>query len=180
MNLGYTFEISNNEDMTIDKIKDEVSNGDISSAIYLSKNNNSISMNYIVKNTSMFSPDNSAMVDTFTNLYKDVQISKSGLTDEQIAGLNANISFNLMETDSNAAKGNPIITMLMSIVLFYAIYFCAYQVSLSITTEKTSRIIETLVTSTKPRIIVLGKTIRNRNSWFNASSINYNRCTYIS
>lgn len=49
--------------------------------------------------------------------------------------------------------------MVMSIVLFYAIYFCAYQVSSSITTEKTSKIMETLVTSTSPRTIVLGKTI---------------------
>ena len=47
----------------------------------------------------------------------------------------------------------------MSIVLFYAIYFCAYQVSSSITTEKTSKIIETLVTSTSPSSIVIGKTI---------------------
>jgi len=47
----------------------------------------------------------------------------------------------------------------MSIVLFYAIYFCAYQVSSSITTEKTSKIMETLVTSTTPTTIVLGKTI---------------------
>ena len=37
--------------------------------------------------------------------------------------------------------------------------FCAYQVSSSITTEKTSKIIETLVTSTSPKTIVLGKTI---------------------
>lgn len=49
--------------------------------------------------------------------------------------------------------------MLLSLVLFYAIYFCAYQVSNSITTEKTSKIMETLVTSTSPRTIVLGKTI---------------------
>lgn len=49
--------------------------------------------------------------------------------------------------------------MMLSIVLFYAIYFCAYQVSSSITTEKTSKIMETLITSTSPRTIVLGKTI---------------------
>lgn len=49
--------------------------------------------------------------------------------------------------------------MLMSIVLFYAIYFFAYQVSSSIATEKTSKIMETLVTSTSPKTIVLGKTI---------------------
>ena len=55
--------------------------------------------------------------------------------------------------------GNILAIMLLSVVLFYAIYFCAYQVSASITTEKTSRIIETLITSTKPRTVVLGKTI---------------------
>ena len=49
--------------------------------------------------------------------------------------------------------------MLLSCVLFFAIYFCAYQVSSSITIEKTSKIMETLVTSTNPRTIVLGKTI---------------------
>lgn len=49
--------------------------------------------------------------------------------------------------------------MAMSIVLFYAIYFSAYQVSSSIITEKTSKIMETLVTSTSPRTIVLGKTL---------------------
>ena len=48
---------------------------------------------------------------------------------------------------------------MLSLVLFYAIYFCAYQVSSSITTEKTSKIIEKLVTSTTPKTIVLGKTI---------------------
>ena len=49
--------------------------------------------------------------------------------------------------------------MLLSIVLFYGIFFCAFQVSSSITTEKTSKIMETLVTSTSPKTIVLGKTI---------------------
>ena len=63
------------------------------------------------------------------------------------------------QTDDEEAKGNVLVMMLMSIVLFYAIYFCAYQVSSSITTEKTSKIMETLVTSTSPKTIVLGKTI---------------------
>ena len=49
--------------------------------------------------------------------------------------------------------------MMISIVLFYAVFFCAGQVSTAITTEKTSKIIETLVTSTDSKTIVLGKTI---------------------
>ena len=65
----------------------------------------------------------------------------------------------LTETDENAAKGNIFIMMMISIVLFYAVFFCAGQVSTAITTEKTSKIIETLVTSTDSKTIVLGKTL---------------------
>lgn len=70
-----------------------------------------------------------------------------------------NISFSLEKPGEKSASGNVFVMMIMSIVLFYAIYFCAYQVSSSITTEKTSKIMETLVTSTSPRTIILGKTI---------------------
>ncbi|UKI28140.1 MAG: ABC transporter permease [Clostridium sp.] len=44
-------------------------------------------------------------------------------------------------------------------MLFYAVFFCASQVSSSVTTEKTSKIIESLTTSTSPKNIVLGKTL---------------------
>ena len=70
-----------------------------------------------------------------------------------------NFEFSVEQTSSEAAQGNVFVIMLMSLVLFYAIYFCAYQVSSSITTEKTSKIMETLVTSTSPRTIILGKTL---------------------
>ena len=49
--------------------------------------------------------------------------------------------------------------MMLCIVLFYAIIFCTMQVATSVTTEKTSKIMETLVTSTKPRTIIIGKTL---------------------
>lgn len=75
-----------------------------------------------------------------------------------LKSITPNFEFSLEQTDEKA-NGNVFAMMLLSIVLFYAIYFCAYQVSSSITTEKTSKIIETLVTSTSPKTIVLGKTI---------------------
>ena len=65
----------------------------------------------------------------------------------------------MKQTEEQEVHGNQFAMMMISIVLFYAIYFCAYQVSSAITTEKTSKIIETLVTSTTPKTIVLGKTI---------------------
>jgi len=179
MNLGYTFQIAS-DNMTADQIKDKVDNGDVGAGINLLKNpDGTLAMDYIVKNTSVFSPDTSIFVKAFTELYANIQIQKSGLTPAQIAALNANIQFNVTQTSPKSTVGNPVVTMLMSILLFYAIYFCAYQVSLSITTEKTSRIIETLVTSTKPRTIVLGKTIRNRNSRLDTINASCNRCSNI-
>ena len=88
-----------------------------------------------------------------------MQISKLGLTEEQIASITPNFEYSLEQTEEQEVQGNLLAIMLLSIVLFYAIYFCAYQVSSSITTEKTSKIMETLVTSTSPKTIVLGKTI---------------------
>ncbi len=99
------------------------------------------------------------LVNALTALYSNKEITKLGLTEEQIANLNPEFTFELKQTEDDEMEGNPFVMMILSLVLFYAIYFCAYQVSSSITTEKTSKIIETLVTSTKPSTIVLGKTI---------------------
>ena len=93
------------------------------------------------------------------SLYSNLQISKLGLTESQLQSITPNFDYELEQTEEEKANGNVFAIMLLSIVLFYAIYFCAYQVSSSITTEKTSKIIETLVTSTSPKTIVLGKTI---------------------
>ena len=95
---------------------------------------------------------------TFGNNVKNYRLLK-GLTQEQLASLTPNFTFELQQAEEQEVKGNILVIMLLSLVLFYAIYFCAYQVSNSITTEKTSKIMETLVTSTSPRTIVLGKTI---------------------
>ena len=98
-------------------------------------------------------------INALTSIYSSLKISKLGLTEEQLQSITPNFEFDLKQTEEKSANGNVFAMIMMSIVLFYAIYFCAYQVSSSITTEKTSKIIETLVTSTSPKTIVLGKTI---------------------
>ena len=88
-----------------------------------------------------------------------MQVKKLNLSPEELSSLEPEFDVTLTETDENAAKGNIFIMMMISIVLFYAVFFCAGQVSTAITTEKTSKIIETLVTSTDSKTIVLGKTL---------------------
>ena len=156
MDWGYNIEIGQ---QTFDEIKEKIENGDIYDAIMIEKQANNVKIRYIVESTTMMDGVPETIVNTINTLYTNIQINKLGLTEAELKSITPNFEFSLEQTDEEEASGNVLVMMLMSIVLFYAIYFCAYQVSSSITTEKTSKIMETLVTSTTPTTIVLGKTV---------------------
>ena len=156
MDLGFEIQIGQ---ATYEEIKEKIENGEIDDAIIIEKQNNNVKIRYIVESKTMMTGVPEKLVNTINTLYTNMQINKLGLTEAELQSITPNFEFSLEQTDEEEATGNVIVIMLMSIVLFYAIYFCAYQVSSSITTEKTSKIMETLVTSTTPTTIVLGKTI---------------------
>lgn len=156
--LGYDVQISNDE-LNFDNIKEKIDNGDINQAIVIKQENGNINIEYIVANLLYVSEVPQDIVSSLSSIYTNLQISKLNLTPQQLESITPNFNFEMKQTETQEVQGNNIVMMLLSLVLFYAIYFCAYQVSTSITTEKTSKIIETLVTSTNPRTIVLGKTI---------------------
>lgn len=156
--LGYDVQISNDE-LSFDNIKEKIENGDINQAIIIKSENGNINIEYIVQNLLYVSEVPKDIVSSLSTIYTNLQISKLNLTSQQLENITPNFNFEMKQTETQEVQGNNIVMMLLSLVLFYAIYFCAYQVSTSITTEKTSKIIETLVTSTNPRTIVLGKTI---------------------
>lgn len=116
-------------------------------------------MEYIVDNLLYVEEMPEKLVSAISAMYSNVQLAKLKLTPQEIASISPNFEFELKQTEEKEVEGNPVVMMLLSLVLFFAIYFYAYQVSSSITTEKTSKIIETLVTSTKPSTIVIGKTL---------------------
>ena len=155
LDTGYEIQILNED---YEKIKEKIENEEIDSAIIVEKQDENIKIRYIVKSATMMSGVPENIISTLNTLYTNIQINKLGLTEEQLKSITPNFEFALEQTDEEAS-GNVYAMMLLSLVLFYAIYFCAYQVSSSITTEKTSKIIETLVTSTSTKTIVLGKTL---------------------
>ena len=163
-----------------DEIKEKIENEEIAEAIMIEKQDNNIKIRYIVENTNMITEIPENIINSINSLYSNIQISKLSLTEEQLQAITPNFEFSIEQTSEEKVNGNIFVMMLMSIVLFYAIYFCAYQVSSSITTEKTSKIMETLVTSTSPKTIVLRKNARNRSCRFNTIDIScgnsFNQC----
>lgn len=144
----------------LDAIKEKINNGEASSAILITKDENTILFDYYVKNTATSSTDTLFKVtNQIESLYVNQQIDNLHLPSSQLQSIRPVVLHNISQTDDQEIGGNIFVMMILSCILFFAIYFCAYQVSSSITVEKTSKIIETLVTSTSPRNIVLGKTI---------------------
>ena len=158
MDLSYDAKISN-EELSFDDIKEKISNNEIDAALVITPKDGKISMEYIVENLTYLEEIPENIVNAISTIYTNMQISKLNLTEEELNSMSPKFEFNLKQTEEEKVEGNVTVMMLLSCALFFAIYYCAYQVSTSITVEKTSKIIETLVTSTSPRSIVLGKTI---------------------
>lgn len=149
-----------NEKISFDDIKTKIENGEIDRAIIIeSKENGEYKLRYIVESMTQNTQIPETFMSVLNGLYTNLQMSKLGLTEEELNSLTPKFEVSIEQTEEQKISGNIGAVMILSLVLFYAIYFCAYQVSSSITTEKTSKIMETLVTSTSPRTIVLGKTI---------------------
>lgn len=157
----YEFKIANKK-YKYEEIKEQIENGKIDSCITITKNKDKINLEYTVESLNTIAgtaeiPEK--VLETLANVYTNMQIMKLGLSEEELASITPQFEFSLKETNENSASGEVFLVMLLSLVLFYAIFFCASKVSTSVTTEKTSKIMETLVTSTEPKTIVIGKTI---------------------
>ncbi len=145
----------------IDELKKKIEDEEIESAILVENDGityNGLKFTYIVKNAMYVQSIPEDIYLRLTMTYRAMEISKLNLSDEDLAKINPNYQVEIKQTEEEA-KGNILAIMMLSIVLFYAVYFNAFQVSSAITTEKTSKIIETLVTSTSPKNIVIGKTL---------------------
>lgn len=153
------FIIEENTQITFEDIKSKIETNDITAALIISKIENKINLEYIVENAGMVTSIPESYINSLSMLYTNLQLSKLDISAQELMSINPNFDFKLTQTDEQKVGGNVVAIMLLTLVLFFAIYFFAYQVSSSITTEKTSKIMETLVTSTTPKVIVLGKTL---------------------
>ena len=157
MEIGKKFEISEKQ-LSKEEISAKIESEEIDEAIIIKENENNIQIEYVVDSLGL-SGTTTLYEEVFTELHKNIKLAQMGISPEQIITINEPIQMEVTETKEGSSGGMLFAMMMLCIVLFYAIYFCAYQVSASITTEKTSKIMETLVTSTTPRTIVLGKTL---------------------
>ena len=148
------------ENITIDEVKKKIEADEIEAAIILEKDSEKLKLRYVVENTRWIERVPDELITAINSMYSNIQIGKLGLTQEQLKALTPNFETSIEQTSEKEEVKEENITMMivMSLALYLAVILFAAQVAMSVSTEKTSRIMETLVTSTTPRTIVLGKT----------------------
>ncbi|MCI8700429.1 MAG: ABC transporter permease [Clostridia bacterium] len=155
---GFEIEVNSNEKE--EALEEKVRNNELAGVIEITRNeetgvirlNCTVMGNYFTGNYEL---------EQFVTLIKAIQVSKelkeANVSQETINNINANIEF---ETKTlNDENNNFGIAMASAFILFFAIYFYGNSVAVSVSSEKTSRVMETLVTSTKQRNIIIGKTL---------------------
>ena len=101
-NLGYDIQIEN---LDYEEIKEkEIENENIESAIIIEPNEQNIKIRYIVKNMNMMETVPEDIVGAINSLYTNLQISKLGLTQEQLQSITPNFEFDLEQTEEEKSK----------------------------------------------------------------------------
>ena len=97
-----------------------------------------------------------AVTETLSSTYLVQLLMENGVT-EEMAALSQSSLPTEVDLAGNMNLSGYAIGIVLTLLMFFAIYYYGYGVSMSVATEKTSRVMETLVVSAKPSNILIGK-----------------------
>lgn len=96
------------------------------------------------------------IAEVLNNAFTTNALREHGLDDKTIALAQTQLLYSADYTSDMNMNGY-IAGILLTALIFFSIYYYGYGVAMSIATEKTSRVMETLVVSAKPSRVLIGK-----------------------
>jgi len=105
----------------------------------------------------MEGPNPDTINKVFKNIYAENLLKTANVPGDTIEKALGELDMNVNAL-GKSKLGGYISSIVIVMILFFAVYFYGYGVSMSVASEKTSRVMEILVTSVKPSRIILGKT----------------------
>lgn len=155
------FTFSYNAYENIDIIKDQIINDDLCFGINIYKEEEKIKIDYFIyEDYSTGEADCEYIAGIINDFYIEKTLSNQNVPQNIIDNVLEPISTNYIElVPEKEIDIAFVVGIIVSFVLFMSIYLYGHSVSASISSEKSTRVIETLVTSTSPSHIVLGKTL---------------------
>ena len=104
----------------------------------------------------MNSVNTDALREALTRAWTQKSLAPAGLTPEEIAFATEPLPL-YTEATGEMNMTSYVLGLVFSILMFFAVYMYGISVANSVATEKTSRVMETLVVSARPRNILFGK-----------------------
>ena len=139
----------------INSLKAEVKKEKNNALIILDEKDGMPTFDYLVKQSGS-GLDPSEISKLIKSIFVTDLLKSANVPDNVSHLVQSDIPYNTRELGKGKAIGY-ISSMVVSMLLFFSIYYYGYGVAMSVASEKTSRVMELLVTSTKPSIIILGK-----------------------
>lgn len=139
----------------IDALKNKVKEDGESALLIMAEENGVPKFDYFVKQAGD-GADPAALSRVIKSIFVTDLLATAKVPANISAMVQKDVSFNVNELEPGNMD-SYISSVVVSMLLFFAIYFYGYGVAMSVASEKTSRVMELLVTSTKPSKIILGK-----------------------
>ena len=139
-----------------DSLKKAVKDGETEAGFIL----NGISdVTYVVNDMEMSDRKSGAFQEALTQEIKEQKLIEAGISKEEIKSLeNMQISVTPEILGKNSAK-NYMYTYILVFILYFLILFYGQMIAVAVTTEKSNRAIEILVTSVNPNSLIFGKVL---------------------
>jgi len=149
--------------ISIEEIEYQIS-ADIlySAVVIMPTEDEQISFEYIAFQEIRFNREDASLISgILQNIHRTALLSELGILESDIDMINAaSITYTIREIEDVSFFDIAIAAPIgLALLLYKSILFFCYIIASSISMEKTSRVIETLVTSTTGTSIVIGKTI---------------------
>lgn len=117
------------------------------------------SYTYVVQNNEMYDQKQSMFEELMTANYQITYLTEKGLTQEEIQEFRQSSITSTTEILGKDSARNYWYTYILIFVLYFLILFYGQMIAVSVTTEKSNRAIEILVTSVNPTSLIFGKVI---------------------
>lgn len=145
-------------DKSMDELKSAVDSGTYSSAVIL---HSDLSYTHIVKNIGMYDSFDQQFKEALLVKYRSASLTKLGVSQNEVNTLlGAQVKADTVQTSSGKDQmQNFFYTYILIFALYMAILLYGQFVATSVATEKSSRAMELLITSTEPRDLMFGKVL---------------------
>ena len=148
-------EFKSSKTKELSALKEDVAKNEKNSILYI-EDQEGVPFIHVVNTNFMKGIDAGKAGELSTKIWQAEFLTDQGVSAENIAAAQVPLGY-AEEAAGEMNLTGYVLGLVMTFVMFFAVYYYGYGVAMSVASEKTSRVMETLIISAKPSRILLGK-----------------------